>query len=203
MKKLKKKTHEFVLNHDYIKLFVIFYVLMSVVLAVFLGLFYFLMWILIHIVMEIYKRWHLFEKFDWEDFLIVLQHCKIDLLFLFLVIGIETLSHHPFAVAGGRLTRIIEAEAELVATESRIVSILKALPRILGMTKAAKGTAKIAEELLEHKKVKEEKHFRLKKSDVITLIISLISILTPFLILKLKGYHTIEIIEMYLHTLQP
>ncbi len=202
MKRIKKQTHEFVLKHDYIKLFVISYVLISVVLAVFFGLFYFMLWILLHIFMEIYKRWHLFGKFDLEDLLIVIKHCGIDLMFLFMGIGIEALSNHSFAIAGGRIARLLEIEMGFVE-ESRLLEIVRALPRVLGVTKAAKGTAKIAEEIIEHKEVKELKRFKMEKIDWLILMISVISILIPFIILKYEGFGTIEILKMFLETLHP
>lgn len=197
MVKIKRKFHFFAINHDYIKLFVIPYIALSAIIAIFFGLFYFLLWILAHLILEIYKRYHMFGKLDLEDFLVALQHCRVDLMFFLVGIAIEAVSHHAFAIAAGRAGSILEREV-LFLRELRIVEALKSLPRVLGVAKASKSVAKIAEEIALQKIYKERERFHLEKIDYVILAIIFASFIFSTLFLFSHGLDLKEIILLYL-----
>lgn len=196
---MKQRLHFFAVKHDYIKLFVITYVALSAIIAIFLGLFYFLLWILIHFILELYKRYHMFGKLNLEDFLIALQHCRIDLMFFFVGVAIETIAHHSFAIAAGRAGSILRLEKEtLLLRELRLIESLKSLPRILGTIKASKSVAHIAKEIVSHKIPEERERFHIEKADIIIIAIIIGSFAFSTLFLLSHGMSFEEIVYEYL-----
>ncbi len=199
---MKHAFINFAILHDYIKLFIIFYVALSAILAIFFGLFYFFLWIFFHYFLEILKRYYLFGKITFSDFLIALQHCRIDFTFLCVGIAFEALAHCSVVLAPGRLSALwmIENEISLTSREIRILEMFRILPRVLGTAKAAKSTAHIVKELLTHKLHKERKDFKLEKTDLLCAGISLFSIFFAFWFLLYQGFSVTEVI---LHLFKP
>ncbi len=203
---MKRAFINFAILHDYIKLFVILYVALSAILAIFFGLFYFFLWIFFfHYFLEIVKRYYLFEKITFTDFLVSLQHCRIDLTFLCVGIAFEALAHYSIALAPGRLRALwmIEKELSLTSREIRILELFRILPKVLGTAKAAKSTAHIVNELLTHTLHKERKYFKLEKADLLCAGISLFSIFFTFSFLLHQGLSVPEIILHFFKTLKP
>jgi len=202
---IKQRFHRFAIKHDYIKLFVIFYVSASAIIAIFLGMFYFLIWILLHIFLEIYKRYHLFRKLTLEDILIAFQHCRVDIMFLFLGISVEMLTNFSFSVTAGKLLNLAKAEKSsyIVLEESNILRIFRILPRVLGTAKASKSVAKVTEELFSHKKYIEKRELKIDKWDIIILTISISSIAIAFVYPILHGASFNEVFHSFLEVLSP
>ncbi len=202
---MKRKLHRFAIFHDYIKLFVILYVSVSAIIAIFLGLFYFFLWILFHYALELYKRFHLFRGLSFKDFLIALQHCRIDFMFLFVGIAVEAVAEHSIALAPGRMGALIRAEREasLLFREARIMELLRSLPRAVGALKASKSVAQIAKELYTHKVPKEKEKLELDKIDVAVGLIVFISLLASSAFLFAHGLSVKEILKVYITALLP
>jgi len=202
---MKKKVHSFAINHDYIKLFVIFYVSASALIAIFLGMFYFMLWILFHLVLEIYKRYHLFKRLTIEDFLIALQHCRVDLMFLFLGISVEMLTHFSFSLTAGKIVNLVKAERSsyVILEESSLLRALRVLPRVLGTAKASKSVAKIAEEVFIDKKYVEKEKLVLEKWDIVVIAISMTSLLIAFVYPLLHGATLEEVVKSFIEVISP
>ncbi len=202
---MKKKLHNFAIFHDYIKFFVILYVSLSAIIAIFFGLFYFLLWILFHYALELYKRFHLFHSFSLKDFLIALQHCRIDFMFLFVGIAVEAIAEHSFALAPGRIGTLVRAEREasLLFREIRIIELLRSLPRVVGTLKASKSVAQIAKELYTHKLPKEKEKLEFDRTDMAVILIVFASFFISFLFLSAHGLSTEEIFRTYTSVLLP
>jgi hypothetical protein len=202
---MRKKLHHVAVHHDYIRLFVICYITISAILAIFLGLFYFLLWIIFHLVLELYKRKHLFGELRLDDFLVALQHARVDIMFFFLGVAIEALAHYSFAIAAGRAEALIrlEKEAQVLLREGRLLEFLRTLPRVFGTIKATKSIAHITEQLIFHKLPKEKRYFKPEKIDFIILAVVIASLAASVIIPLSHGSSFQEILENFVEILSP
>ena len=188
-------VQEFVIHHDNIRPFIIFYVLISALIALFLGLLYFLLWVLVHIILEIYKRRLLFGGLGMEDFLLAIKHARVDLFFFFLGLSVDVLAHSTFSLAPGRLVGIIRSEEAL--------GRVSALARFVGTAKATKSAVQIYEEVSRKGKKQEPERFAIDLMDIVLFSLSVALIGGAISILSSIGYTDVEIIHLFLYVLIP
>lgn len=189
------KFHNFVVSHDKIKIFVWSYIIGALIAAVLLNLFAFLVLILVHYFMDVYV--HIRNGYSKRFSLIKsLQQCKIDFMFFFVGLGIDMILHFAVAVAAARGIGMFG-------------NLIRAVPRIAGVAKAAKGTSHLLIDLLRHKhKHKKEEVLRSEKIilgqwDYVAVIISFLFVAVGIFVLISNGYELHEIIEVILEALNP
>ncbi len=191
---MKEKCCYIIKNHDYLDYFIIPYILLSILIAIFLGLFWFFIWIMIHFILEIYKRYLIFNKIDLDDILIALQHCEIDLFFFFIAWNIESITHIKGAVSLSPLRGIARLE--------KILSVFEVLARVVGFAKTSKGIYQIIKKIISKEKfLDEEVKFKPKKKDFLLLGFIIISFIITILFHIYSGLCLYEIIEIYIETL--
>jgi len=202
MEWIKQNVEFFVVTHDTRKLFLIVYVGGAAIIALACGLFYFAVWVLAHLLLEIYKRTKISPKFSWQDILISISHCKIDLTFLFMGLCIDVISHHSiaFAVANpqlylARILRLFKFEG--------LIKVAEMMPRAFGTVKASSCVVHLSNELAENSHTPDEQSFRLKRSDLIALGITSLSLILTFVVPMIMGFSALEIAHGVVKVLSP
>jgi len=194
-----KKFHNFIISHDKIKFFVWVYIIIALLTAVLLNLFAFLIWILIHYFMDVYV--HIRKGYSKKFSLLKsLQECKIDFMFFFVGLGIDMILHFAMAVA---VARGLGAFGNLI----------RAIPRIAGIVKTAKGTSHLIIDILRHSKHNKEHLEDIQKTekekiildqwDYVAAIISFLFVAVGIFVLTSNGYNMHEIIDVILEALNP
>ncbi|MEW6381288.1 MAG: hypothetical protein AB1611_17020 [bacterium] len=203
MEWIRQNVELFAITHDTRKLFLIVYVGGAAVIALTCGLFYFAVWVMAHFVLEIYKRTKISAGFSGMDILIALSHCKLDLTFLFIGLCIDVVSHHSvaFAVANpqlylARVLRIFKFEG--------LIKTAEMMPRVFGTVKASSCVVHLSNELAENARIEtDERPFRVKKPDIIALLIIFLSMLLTFVIPLKMGFTIPEILHGLIEVLAP
>jgi hypothetical protein len=202
MEWIKQNVEFFVVTHDTRKLFLIVYVGGAAIIALACGLFYFAVWVLAHLLLEIYKRTKISPKFSWQDILISISHCKIDLTFLFMGLCIDVISHHSiaFAVANpqlylARILRLFKFEG--------LIKVAEMMPRAFGTVKASSCVVHLTSELAENNHHSDDRHFQQNRSDVLALGIICLSVTLTFLIPMSMGFTATEVVHGIIKVLSP
>lgn len=202
MEWIKQNVEFFVVTHDTRKLFLIIYVGGAAIIALACGLFYFAVWVLAHLLLEVYKRTKISARFSWQDVLIVFSHCKVDLMFLFLGLCIDVVSHHSIAFAVANPQLYLARVLRLFKFEG-LIKVAEMMPRVFGTVKASSCVVHLSSELAEKGHASEEQCFQVKRSDVIILGIILLSMISTFLIPMKMGFTIPEIMHGIVEILSP
>ncbi|OQX21911.1 MAG: hypothetical protein BWK75_02105 [Candidatus Altiarchaeales archaeon A3] len=201
---IREKFHNFFISHDKIKYFVWIYIILALIVAVMLNLFAFLVLILAHYFMDVYSHIHngYSKKFS---LLKSLQECKIDFMFFFVGLGIDMVLHFAMAAAAARGMGMFG-------------NLIRAVPRIVGIINAAKGTTHLIVDLLRHGKHNNEEHLtdiqKIKTEkydekiifdqwDYIAVIVSFLFMAVGIFVLASNGYTLQEIADIILEALNP
>ncbi len=198
---MREKFHNFFISHDKIKFFVWIYIIIALITAVLLNLFAFLVLILVHYFMDVYVHIHngYSKKFSMIK---SLQECKVDFMFFFVGLGIDMILHFAMAAAAARGMGMFG-------------NLIRAVPRIVGIIKAAKGTSHLLIDLLRHGKHKTNNNKENKKRleigekiifeqwDYIAIIISFLFVAVGIFVLASNGYNLQGIVEVISEALNP
>ena len=201
MDSIMEKFHNFFISHDKIKIFVWIYIIIALIAAVLLNLFAFLVLILVHYFMDVYV--HIHNGYSKKFSLIKsLQECKVDFMFFFVGLGIDMILHFAMAAAAARGLGMFG-------------NLIRAVPRAVGIIKAAKGTSHLLIDLLRHGKHKTHNNKENKESresgekiifdqwDYIAVIVSFLFVAVGIFVLAGNGYNGHEIIDVILGALNP